>query len=504
MSWGKNIFYCLLWSVYTVAVFFAIAAVGSTFCSGLDIPPYIGLLSAVVMAVLLGGVAFGLRWLSSGLETYFAERAGVRLAVEAALMIVFLTVGLVLRVKNLEIAEEAGVYYEIAEVSMDKSLPQMEHGAVYLYVWLLHVVFLFLGNNFVFGIILQAVLQCIAALSLFWLIRKHIGPLAALVMLGFFSAAPYMIRAGLTLSPDMLYLCLWSAAAAIAVKCGRSRKPVLFLYAGVVSSMLFYLDASGVILLLLSLWMAVHTRSAKVVHRKRKMAAVLCCGAGFGLGFTGCLLGDAYVRGKTAGEVLRAWILLYQPKRFQMPVIVEEFDSGREELVLLGLLILGVYSFWFSTKRERMAACMLTVCAMALAICFGIFTAEMPGTLFLYLFIVLMAGIAVEQCFGRRALELNLDKEPPQEEIDSQDQIAGEEEMPAQRQETVPVSAGVVSSGPASSETGEKKESSADEKAGTPKQEIKYIENPLPLPKKHVKKTLDYDFPVAEDDDFDF
>ena len=42
---------------------------------------------------------------------------------------------------------------------------------------------------------------------------------------------------------------------------------------------------------------------------------------------------------------------------------------------------------------------------------------------------------------------------------------------------------------------------------------IQFIENPLPLPKKHVPKVLDYklksdddgdfDYPVADDDDFD-
>ena len=33
---------------------------------------------------------------------------------------------------------------------------------------------------------------------------------------------------------------------------------------------------------------------------------------------------------------------------------------------------------------------------------------------------------------------------------------------------------------------------------------VKYIDNPLPLPKKHVKKTLDYAFlPDFEDMDYD-
>ena len=44
--------------------------------------------------------------------------------------------------------------------------------------------------------------------------------------------------------------------------------------------------------------------------------------------------------------------------------------------------------------------------------------------------------------------------------------------------------------------------------------QVRFLENPLPLPKKHVKRVMDYslssvsqeddfDYPVAEDDDFD-
>lgn len=36
-----------------------------------------------------------------------------------------------------------------------------------------------------------------------------------------------------------------------------------------------------------------------------------------------------------------------------------------------------------------------------------------------------------------------------------------------------------------------------------PKKEIHYIENPLPGPKKHVPRTLDFDIDVSDDDDFD-
>ena len=32
---------------------------------------------------------------------------------------------------------------------------------------------------------------------------------------------------------------------------------------------------------------------------------------------------------------------------------------------------------------------------------------------------------------------------------------------------------------------------------------IKLLDNPLTLPKKHEKRTMDYDYEVADDDDYD-
>ena len=39
---------------------------------------------------------------------------------------------------------------------------------------------------------------------------------------------------------------------------------------------------------------------------------------------------------------------------------------------------------------------------------------------------------------------------------------------------------------------------------GGEEKKIRYLDNPLPLPKKHVKQVLDYSIQVYGDDDFDF
>lgn len=521
MSWKKNIFYCLLWSFYTVAVLYATADMSGAVCSSQNIPYYCGLLLAAVMAALLRGVASGLHRLAPGLTAFFSKRIGLRLTVQAALFVMFLTAGFVFRAENLESVTEAGLYYEIAEVAVDKSIPQIAHGAVYLYVWLLHLVFLFLGNNYIYGIILQMLLQGIAAVLLFFLVRKHIGALAAFVMLGFLTCAPSMIRGGLTLSPDMLYLCLWAVAAGCVAGCGKKQAPSPFLFAGMVSALLFYLDVAGALVFLLAFWTALRMRS----WSRRRAAACLCCVVGFGVGFAGCVLADAYISQKDLAAVLYAWGRLYQPGSFRLPVTVDHWDTLGEGLVLLELLVLGIYSFWFAVKRERLAACMLAVCAVTLALCFGVFTPEMPGTSVLYLLLILMAGIALEQCFSRREWK---PKRVRKRAVVSEEPARKEEEIALQQEEEenetaefhfMPVDSaeapggqeGTAEDGAPKAAEGRQAEApdggteiSGGGEAQTPKQEIKYIENPLPLPKKHVKKTLDYDFPVAEDDDFDF
>ena len=64
-------------------------------------------------------------------------------------------------------------------------------------------------------------------------------------------------------------------------------------------------------------------------------------------------------------------------------------------------------------------------------------------------------------------------------------------------------------------ESKEEEQRKKEQPEGTEKKQVQFLENPLPLPKKHVKRIMDYslppeqkenddfDIPVAEDDDFD-
>lgn len=479
MIWKKNVFSYLIWLLYTIMTGFALLCLGTAFCGDLDINVRFGAVFAAVMVAVPGTAAFVLRRIAPGCEAFFQKNKNVRAVTEAALAAVFLTVGLVLRLTGIGDAGEAAAYYETAKVTMGQEIPQIAHGAVYFYVQLLHGIFVLLGNRFVLGIVLQIVLQYIAALVLFFVLRKLTGSVSALLVLAFLMCAPYMVRCGLTLSPEILYFCLLSVALAlIAAGYAGRLKAFLFVLTGIVIAVMAYTDVAGLLLVIMAFAVIFCVRREPVLFRTRA-GACLCCLLGLVFGFVSCIFVDSVISQKSFEGVWNVWFLMYRPEAFQIPVTVGILDSRMESLALLCMMALGVFSFWFQKREERLVPCMLAACAVILGSCFGIFTKELPGNIYLYLLFALMAGIGLEQCFagGKSVKETAETAARSAETKQSFDKEEPEE------------NSGLPGGSEAAAPAGKK--------------EVKYIENPLPLPKKHVKKVLDYDYPVSDDDDFD-
>ncbi len=586
MSWKKNVFSYLLWAFYTVMVGTLMVGIGNLFC-GDGLPSWCGVVLALVWMAVSGGAAFLLHRFAPGLRAYVRKREKLPLAAEAVILIVLLVLGVVFRVSAFQGVEETSIYYQAAEVTLGRDIPQAAHGAVHIYVWILHLVFLFLGNHFVLGIILQMIFQCIAALLLYYQVRKYIGHIAALTVAGFFTCAPCMVREALVLSPNMLYLCLLAAAgAASAAICGygfrreaSGQKPVLILFflVGAVSSVAAYLDVAGVLLLLFSVGM-IFCVDRELSGLERKVMPCLCCVLGFIAGFACCVAADSLASGKSFGSILQVWFQLYAPKKFLLSATASMQDSQAESFVLIWLMALGIYSFWFDKKRERLGIYMLASCAVILAGCLGIFTPEMPGTLSLYLLFVILAGIGLQQCLGTKtALRAQQRKEDEREVVswlEAIENLERQEEKKEQEpwknrgeekeqepwknreeekeqepwknrgeekeqeswknrgeeKEREPwknrgeekeqefwisrenVKNNEIQAAQSSLAAPERLENMSDTAADkkpeekTAEKEGKqtvFLENPLPLPKRHERRVLDFDHPVAEDDDFD-
>lgn len=469
MSWKKNVFSYIVWFAYTLFTGMMLISLTSQAAGKAEM----GILGAAAVLVVLGIAVFLLHSFGPKYCYDCSERQGVRNVAEAAIVVVLLAVGLVFRVNGLENAGQLGAYYELAEVTSGQSIPQIAHGAVYFYIQALHTVLYFLGNKFIAGIWFQIILQYGAALIFYCVLRKLCGHIVALVSLAFIMCSPYMISMALILSPELFYLFLFTAVLAwiSAGQAGKLRMP-MFLVTGILTAFLCYLDIAGGLLLALSLAVIFSGRGERFSMGRKVGSAALCL-AGTAGGFASCLYVDAWLSGKTISSVFTAWLTLYQPGGFRLPVETGAAGSLTESLLLFGLMGIGIFSFWCDKKKDYIQIWVLGAGIVMAAFCFGVFTEEMPGNVYLYLIFTVLAGIGMEECFRKRPAA-------------------------AENQEV---------------ETVEKPKAETAE-IQPAETKINYIENPLPLPKKHTKRVLDYDVraekrvddfdvEVSDDDDFD-
>lgn len=585
MSWKKNVFSNLMWAAYTLLTVVGLVELSGAAVQVFRGPSYMGPVVSLVLVALVAGCVFFAHRLTSGREDSRQKKGGGLLLLEIAFVIFFLIAGLMLRMDGISGVRRGGEYYDAAMVAAGQSIPQVVHGAVYLYLQLLHLVFILVGNKLAAGLWLQVILHLIAGLLLYIGVRKLAGVLPAQVMLCFFMFAEPVVQSALALSPEPLFLLLLAVGIIILAACrGKTQLPLLFLPAGLWAGIMGYLDIGGFFLLLLAVSVILADRAQKVSLKERGAALGLCL-AGAMAGFFGAFLIDSLLSGKSFARILNAWQEVYGHGAYGFTV--SNLAGGLYwEGPLLVLMIFGVFSYWRSREKQYISMWMLMACVVAALRYNGLFTDELPSVMYLILCLTVLAGVGIRASFcknegtseasqsdgeGETSGEQEKADEDLEEEVDDvpvklpkyliepgSDQITipkylqeeaaevaakkkpkpqvspvipvpAEPEVPAAEQE-VPVAEPVApaAEGPeatvaepeapkaepeASVET-EPEEKVMEEEVREESSVPRYIENPLPLPKPHQKKEMeynvgesawadDYDYPVDDDDDFD-
>lgn len=608
MSWKKNVFSCLMWMVYLLIVGTAMIFTGRVVCDSFGMADYFeivipaayllltGILVSALhrMAVKLGvgsrGVGKGLTWLAW---------------IEGILVFGLFAAGIFLRVTELRseafVMPDESVYLELSHISADgQDIPQFSHGAVYLYLWALRLCFILLGNKAAAAVWLQIALQMFSVLLLHFAVRKMAGRIPAVIMAAFFMLSPYMVEKALSLSPEMLYLLAFSLVL-LFISQGVRYAPGwgFWLVAGALAAVLGYLDVAGFLLLPLMLGVIVMRRP----DARRKIAGGLSgCLIGFLTGAVGCVLADMMVSGKPVSGIIRAWGNLYRWGGLQLSVTISSFDTVWMILLILCFMAWGIFSFWCSRGTDRFTAWIFCLCIAVLLQCLGIFTEEMNGFCYIFLFSTVLAGLGIRESMAVYPTKLHEEETTENEDVtediqeettedgevteDIQEerlirrkpdgglQSMTDEKVQAGKEQKYPMTddssqsagnrignsdaeapleisedktrnreeRGIVKDKDKTESKGgvrdrdkteskdsikdrnntggetEEKETKAGKEGIEEKTEkrrkIEFLENPLPLPKKHEKRVMDYklnsdkdlggyDIAVADDDDFD-
>lgn len=492
-----------MWMIYTLITGTALVSLGSALCVDAGIAAWWGIPAAALYVGIVGGIVFLLQKTAVS-RLKFAEKNRILLLVaEFVLVSSLLILGVVLRISGMgemqgnsvyEEVQGSPAYFELAQVAVGRQVPQVVHGAVYMYLQLLHGTFLLFGNRYMAGIWLQAGLQIVASLVFYFAVRKLSGTVSALVTFFFCMCSRYMIQRSLVLSPGMLYFLLLAIAAVLVLwSSGSKLRLPAMVFIGLVAAVCCYMDIGGVLLLVLAAALVFSQQAGKTAGVKRLAAMGLCllsavCGLLFLFG------ADAFLTGKNFWKVAGAWLELYRPEGFRLPYVLENAGASWEGLTVFGLMAFGIFGFWYDRKRDRHLPYAAAACIIIMGCCLGIYTEELPGFYALYLMFAMLAGVSMEQCICR--------KELPAETLD----------YPAENPEETTQDSSLVAFIAVPEEVEERSDCSTESEKEEEKI-IHYLENPLPLPKKHVKRVLDYsihvsgeddfDFPVAENDDFD-
>ena len=496
MKWDKTPLGYLLWALYTIAAGAALFLTGESFGGTLGITgmeSYLAggialafplLVFAILRLVLRSGKGKKNRkgrgkrnvWKQTGSVVDRADKADSQKTVgkavaEAIIFLGFLIAGILMRLSWLPYAGEEAAYFDAARMGVQ--LPQVAHGATYFYLQVLHLLFWLTGNKWMAGIWLQLGLQLGACGLLYIGVRKIAGVIPALTMTGFLMLSQREILAGVTYSPQMLYRCFFACGLLTLVaffqgSVERDRTNVydylLLLLSGLAVGLLCYLDITGVVLAAGAL--AVFSLSGKKEGFGKNLLKLFLYLAGAAGAFAGFLFLDAYASRKTFPGVVRAWQSLYLTKAYDL-WFWQEQSYPYFYLLLFSLLVLGSLGYWCRKREQKLTPWILmtaTLCGIGF---FHMSAEEMDSKGLLVLFYSIMAGIGISEslCRNREPVYENISL-PVKEKTEMKQPYKGIPNGQERKQE-----------GPS-----------------------RYIENPLPLPKRHERRNLSYGYEPGEDE----
>lgn len=494
MSWKKNGFSYLLWFIYTIAVSVGVLGFFGISMGLWDAWGEYCLLAIAGAYLLVGILVLGLHALVAKRKHPNEGTSIVPVIAESILVLALFVAGIVLRMNIMPYLTGEGadmIYFEAAKVAEGKELPLVVHGAGYIYLELLHAVFLLFGNRLIAAVWLQVVLFVLACIFLYFAARELAGKLPAIIMLVFLMISPFTLLRTMELSPEILYFLIYSIALwAIADNLKKNDcNPVVYILVGLLSGVCCYFDITGLSLLVFIAGVLTVEREQPAKKWNNRISA-------FGLNVFGAILGwlaiiimDALLSGKEVLSVMFAWLQLYQPDSF---TIWFEYLRTSESyvangVVLYSFLVFGVFSFWCQRKQERQGIWMGAALVIIMLHCFQMATAEVPGNTYLYAFLAVLAGISVADIFAVNSVSVV--------EGTTQEMANGSDAEEVTEEVNADISTDAL------------------EIIEMEKPTVKLLDNPLPLPKKHESKVMDYritevaevdfDYDVADDDDFD-
>lgn len=486
MAYKKTWLSCLLWAAFS-ALTAALLANDTILFWKKNINDAPGMeAAAAVFAVfaLIAGCYFLIRMIVHKIKDKCKISRRTMFLWELAITLCIFAAGLLYRFhmllqSSLEIIEVTP-FYRDATLKAGESVPYMEHGMSYLYTLCLSFVLSFLGNKVIAGVLMQIVLQLLTMLLGFFAVRKTVGKLPACAVMLMLAFSPAYAEQIFIMTPEVMYLFLYVSGLFIVGSYLKNYCDAQFniplavngaVICGIAIGVFIYLDAFSLTLVAFMACLFIADRTK--VDDKR-FTSTLFSGLMFfltvvvgGLVLTGGFALDAYINSDTLAEMAGVWLSPYQ-KEMNLALLTDyrffiagDFQAERFVLVLFAALL--IFAFWSRKKIQNVSPWfLLAILLNSPLMSIGVLEYNVCN---LFVWSVLAgAGLQLSLTLEKKAQET-----PPTEIIT----------VPAATEASLVAEVAAIA---AAAETAPR-----------------YIENPLPLPKKHEKRVMDYQYEVPED-----
>lgn len=494
MIYRKNWFDYVLWAVYAGICVMLLAYVGNHIYAFYVGAPLAKLGTFLPFPLLLC-LYPAIRLASQAIRKKFRFSAHAVAMAESLVISVSFVFGLILRLRvGILMAPglEPGEYYEMAVVRAGMESPALAHGMSDLFVRCLRVVFSFLGNSMMAAILFQIFLQLLTMLFAYLAVRKAAGRFVSCTVLLLLAFSDAFIKKIYEIDPECMLLAVFLAGlfmvlsfvkASLAGAGGLGSLPgAVFL--GVILGAICYLECGSLLLYLFLAGLFAGKMYADG-GRKRLLGSLFLVLAGSAVGFSAVIGIDASLSGVSFDKGFMSWTAPY----LSLGMGARTFSVIGTAYLFFALLFLLASFLVFAFirgGREQDFTLWLLPCILVSPVFLMDFSIVGFGGVALFFWSVMAALGLKNAVFGGQAETLR-DKI---EEINAAaapipvlaEPVAAVSNRAA---ESAAVIAGPVLPGAVAEDSGKKP---------------RFLENPLPLPKKHVKREMDYDYEVAEAD----
>lgn len=520
MTWKKKVIGYPFWFLTALIGLAGLFLLGNSIDSVFHCTRWFAVVPYVGLSLLAAAVTVLVWKCFPNLSLPDFERKHRKIYVVLALLLV--GAGVYLRLQLVESAELTNSYIERAALIRGTGVPACTEGAEYFYLWFLNKVFFLFGNLPKAGIYAQLVLQLFSLCLLCIAIAHLSGSTAGVLSLALTMLPPVVCQGAVVPSPEALYFLVWALGLfVISRKRLWDLRGIWYGESMVVLSIICALDRAG--FLLIPLFLAVIWASEEQKIRKRLFVESILGVLGVAVGFLICCFIGAYVSRMSLGVFFAEyWMISGQQVPMIFRTIQTPYDWIAGCVAVFGIL-LGVFGYFRDREQEYLLPAVIPCLCYAVVFLLGGFGEAVSGILLPTALCLNLFGAAVLTAFGKTQ-NRRAQVQTPQasEALEEQKEEAGsdsvEAQEPAEEAAQTIVLSDTADIAQKSEDSSEEKQEEQEEKQAPGAMEVKFpevelLESPLPLPKKHVKKAVDfvidtlpdddYDYPVAEDDDYD-